>query len=158
MAQKEQSLFKSFDDFCRRVPLGLEQLMTLIRVGAFRYLGYGKKELLWEAHAKQNSKRAMVVHHDLFELPDIQYQFPVLLHNHIEDAYDELELLSFYLQNPFDLLFQKPEFNFLETILFHVTKNSTMITFSLKLLLCAFKLSTSDIFLSVPLVLQSMAL
>lgn len=109
LAQKEQSLFKSFDDFCRRVPLGLEQLMTLIRVGAFRYLGYSKKELLWEAHAKQNSKRPMVIHNDLFELPDIQYQFPVLMHNHLEDAYDELELLNFCLQNPFDLLFQKPE-------------------------------------------------
>ncbi|MCU0469647.1 MAG: DNA polymerase III subunit alpha [Arcicella sp.] len=109
LSQRQQSIFKSFDDFCRRVPVGLEQLMTLIRVGAFRHLGYGKKELLWEAHAKQNSKRAMVIHNDLFELPDIQYQFPVLLHNPVEDAYDELEILNFCLQNPFDLLYCKPE-------------------------------------------------
>lgn len=104
LIQREMEVFRSFDDFCRRVPAGLEQLIILIRIGAFRNLGYHKKELLWEAHAKQNTKKVFALSNDLFQLPVIHYDFPELSQSMIEDAFDELELLGFTLQNPFSLL------------------------------------------------------
>ena len=112
LKQREQGVFTSFDDFCRRVPAGLEQIILLIRVGCFRNLGYQKKELLWEAHAKQNTKRVFTISNDLFELEDIHYEFPVLKSSRIEDAYDELEILGFTLQNPFSLLYNPPKVYF----------------------------------------------
>lgn len=111
LKQREQSVFTSFDDFCRKVPAGLEQIILLIRVGSFRNLGYQKKELLWEAHAKQH-KRVFTISNDLFELEDVHYEFPVLLNSKIEDAYDELEILGFTLQNPFLLLYNPPKVYF----------------------------------------------
>jgi DNA polymerase III alpha subunit len=105
IGEAEARPFRSFDDFCRRVPAGLEQLMILIRVGAFRNLGIGKKELLWEAHMKFNSRANFVSTGDLFELPEQHYEFPKLVHDALEDAYDELELLGFTTGiHPFDML------------------------------------------------------
>lgn len=92
-------------DFVSRVSVGLEQLITLIRVGAFRFIGKSKKELLWEAHMllnKQPAKAEKPV--SLFAVEDSSYSFPELLDSFLEDAYDELELLGFPLCSPFDLL------------------------------------------------------
>lgn len=108
LEQRAVALFRSFDDFCRRVPVGLEQLIRLIRVGAFRAFSH-KKELLWEAHLKLNRKVEMATTGDLFVLPDVHFQFPMLRHHRIEDAYDELELLGFVLTSPFALLQTKPQ-------------------------------------------------
>jgi DNA-directed DNA polymerase III PolC len=109
IAEAEATPFRSFDDFCRRVPAGLEQLMILIRVGAFRNLGICKKELLWEAHLKQNSRTNFVSTGDLFALPEHHYEFPKLVHDALEDAYDELELLGFTTGiHPFNMLINKP--------------------------------------------------
>jgi DNA polymerase-3 subunit alpha len=108
MGEAAAAPFRSFDDFCRRVPAGLEQLMILIRVGAFRNLGIGKKELLWEAHLKFNSRATYVSSGDLFALPEHHYEFPMLVHEPLEDAYDELELLGFCMESPYNLLINKP--------------------------------------------------
>jgi DNA polymerase III alpha subunit len=109
IGEAEARPFRSFDDFCRRVPAGLEQLMILIRVGAFRNLGIGKKELLWEAHMKFNSRANFVSNGDLFELPEQHYEFPKLVHDALEDAYDELELLGFTTGiHPFNMVINKP--------------------------------------------------
>ncbi len=108
IAEAAASPFISFDDFCRRVPAGLEQLMILIRVGAFRSLGVCKKELLWEAHMKFNSRANFVSTGDLFALPELHYEFPALVHDPLEDAYDELELLGFTTNNPYNLLINQP--------------------------------------------------
>lgn len=100
--------FHSFDDFCRRVPTGLELLIILIRVGAFRGFGIPKKELLWQAHLKHNTKSSYVATGDLFEIPEEHFEFPALVHDPLEDAYDELELIGFALQSPFNLAQQLP--------------------------------------------------
>ncbi len=42
--------YSNLDDFVRRVPVTLDQLIILIRVGAFRFTGKPKASLLWEAH------------------------------------------------------------------------------------------------------------
>lgn len=101
--------FHSFDDFCKRIPVGLEQLMILIRVGAFRHLGQNKKELLWEAHFKFNTRSTFVRHANMFELPETHFTLPTLVHEPLEDAYDELELLGFCLNDPFSLLQNVPK-------------------------------------------------
>src|SRR5690349_20025082 len=40
--------FNSLADFIKRVSIAAEQLRILIRIGAFRFTGKTKKELLWE--------------------------------------------------------------------------------------------------------------
>src|SRR3546814_5601183 len=42
--------YQSLENFVLRTGAALEQLIILIRTGAFRFTGIGKKELLWEAH------------------------------------------------------------------------------------------------------------
>jgi DNA polymerase-3 subunit alpha len=49
LARKNNGPFKDFEDFLDRVRIGVEQCTLLIRVGAFRFLGQSKKQLLWKA-------------------------------------------------------------------------------------------------------------
>jgi len=105
---RQEGAFRSFDDFCRRVPLGLEQLIILIRIGAFRFLNQSKKALLWLAHtyAQKQAKATP----DVFAgaVPARTFLFPKLTHSPIEDMYDELELLGFTLFDPFLMLTHRP--------------------------------------------------
>ena len=96
--------FKSLDNFIRRIPVSLEQISILIRIGAFRFTGKSKRELLWEAHLYFGKGKNMKYSVDLFnlELPD--YRLPPLDHLPYEDAFDEFELLQFPLCDPFALL------------------------------------------------------
>jgi DNA polymerase-3 subunit alpha len=97
--------FKSLDNFLRRITLGLEQARILIRMGAFRFTGKSKQHLLWEAmlyfsSAKSRNKTTV----DLFDTEPAEYPLPVLQHNELENAFDEIELLGFPLCDPFRLL------------------------------------------------------
>lgn len=97
--------YRSLDDFMQRVPVKLEQLRILIRIGAFRFTGRGKRELLWEAYLYFGKKHKQDPGLRLFETPGLRnYQLPALEHNPQEDAFDELELLGFPLCDPFLLL------------------------------------------------------
>jgi DNA polymerase III alpha subunit len=96
--------YKSMDNFLQRIPLGLEQLRLLIRMGAFRFTGKTKQRLLWEAmlffsNAKVRNKSA-----ELFDTEPKEYPLPALSRHSMEDAFDELELLGFPLCDPFKLL------------------------------------------------------
>jgi DNA-directed DNA polymerase III PolC len=97
--------YKSLDNFLRRITLGLEQIRILIRIGAFRFTGKSKQQLLWGAmlffsNAKSRNKTTV----DLFDTEPKEYPLPVLQRDALEDAYDEIELLGFPLCNPFDLV------------------------------------------------------
>ena len=107
--ERNQGVFFSFENFCQRVPAGLEQLIILIRIGAFRWFGEGKKELLWKAHLMVNGRKMQPVMSEIFEIEEVNYSLPTLLHSDLEDAYDEYELLGFPLQSPYKMLYQKPE-------------------------------------------------
>jgi DNA-directed DNA polymerase III PolC len=92
-------------DFVSRVPIGLEQVIILIRIGAFRFTEKSKKELLWDAHLllnKQAAKSERPVGLFVAEEPD--FEFPALADSFIEDAYDEIEILGFSLCSPFDMM------------------------------------------------------
>tara|TARA_R110002050_G_scaffold253628_1_gene391826 strand:- start:1517 stop:4411 length:2895 start_codon:yes stop_codon:yes gene_type:complete len=87
--------FKSFIDFMERVPVTKEQLIVLIRIGALRFTGKSKSNLLWEAHL--HLKRPVVSHNSLplFSSEPKRFELPVLEHSFLDDAYDEIELLGF---------------------------------------------------------------
>lgn len=105
---RKQGPFLSWEDFCRRVSVGLEQAIILIRVGAFRRLGTGKKNLMWEAHARFQGKVSEVVAMEMFEDSTEIGVLPTLVHEPLEDAFDEWEILGFPLCSPFDLLEEWP--------------------------------------------------
>src|SRR5699024_8456225 len=75
---------------------GLEQIVILIRCGAFRFLGVNKKELLWEAHQLLNKSRAK--HKQIGQLfPNTadKPQLPTFETDELEHLYDEIELMGF---------------------------------------------------------------
>jgi error-prone DNA polymerase len=91
----KKGLFKNLQDFVNRVPMGKEQLLLLIRTGAFRFTGRSKQQLLWEAHMAGANTAPKIARNTLFEKEEKTFTLPELEHSKIEDAYDEIELLGF---------------------------------------------------------------
>lgn len=106
LERQRKGTYTSLDNFLRRTPgIGLEQLRILIRLGAFRFTGKNKQQLLWESllyFSKAKAKPTTTV--ELFDTEPREYPLPELKRNVLEDAFDEIELLGFPLCNPFDLL------------------------------------------------------
>ncbi len=97
--------YLNLEDFVKRVPCGIEQLIILIRTGAMRFTGKSKAELLWEAHMMLNKEVRKPRNHALFYTPTKQFSLPQLEYNKIEDAYDEMEYIGFPVtMTHFDLL------------------------------------------------------
>ncbi len=86
--------FSDLNDFISRVCPGLEQVILLIRTGAFRFTGKKKAFLLWEAHMMMNKGSAENIR-PLFSLPARNFTLPDLAYNPMDDAYDEIELFGF---------------------------------------------------------------
>lgn len=98
-------LFKNINDFADRVAIGLEQLIILIRVGAFRFTGKSKQALLWDAHFLMNKKPTQVFQSKLFKAESkSDFKIPDLYFDKRNDMLDELELLDFMLSSPFELM------------------------------------------------------
>lgn len=92
-------------NFIERTNVGLEQLNTLISIGAFRFTGKSKKTLLWEANFLQKKNQpALHIGQPLFEEKAIEFSLPALFDNPLDDLYDEMEIMGFTLSNPFDLV------------------------------------------------------
>ncbi|MFY1047515.1 DNA polymerase III subunit alpha [Chryseobacterium sp. GP-SGM7] len=102
--RKEHGDYKTLEDFVKRVNIGIETLQILIFVGAFRFTGKQKHELLIEARfLLSNQHKTKMI--SLFEEPQKDYQLPVIERNPFEDAFDELEILGFPVSySIFDLL------------------------------------------------------
>ena len=97
--------FLGLEDFIKRTGITLEQCIVLIRVGALRFTGQSKKQLLWEVHNYLGSKPAEKPVNELFAIPAKAYKLPQLLNTCLEDAYNELELLGYPLSlSMFDML------------------------------------------------------
>jgi DNA-directed DNA polymerase III PolC len=102
--------FRSLAQFCRRTDPGPEQLVLLVRAGAFRFSGLRKKELLWEAYRLCQAKRpgrgatGPLLPFAVEGEEKGAYALPPLQDDHeLEDAYDQLEILGFSLISPFVL-------------------------------------------------------
>lgn len=105
VAEREQrGDFQNLFDFKERMEPGLEQLKLLIRIGAFRFTGKNRKELMWEAHWLIHKKKPVAVNEKLFREAPKEYQLPALNCHDAEDAFEQMELLGFPLCNPFSLL------------------------------------------------------
>jgi DNA polymerase III alpha subunit len=92
--RKAEGPFTSLDDFVSKVNPGLEQLILLIRAGAFRFTGKKKSVLLWEAHVMINRNK----HEEtkkLFSPAVKNFTLPELVQGRTEDFYDEVELFGF---------------------------------------------------------------
>jgi DNA polymerase-3 subunit alpha len=100
-----QGPFTSLEDFLQRVPAGLEQVVILIRINAFRFTGKSKKELLWDAHLVLGNQKEKDPIKELFPVQKRAFKLPELEQTALESSYDELELLGFPVSIPaFDLL------------------------------------------------------
>lgn len=101
--------FTSLENFLYRLDVGKEQLQILIRIGAFRFTGINKYELMWEKCGWKpkftlNSGQGMLFSEPTFDT----YSLPELKESPLEQAFDEMELLGFPLCSPFDLLEKVP--------------------------------------------------
>ena len=110
--------FADLHECMERTGITPEQTNLLIRVGAFRFTGKTKKELLWQANflhrhghvktlmlkeGKQEEEGREVIIQKLFEQPIPDFHLPQLDHHPLDDAMDEMELLGFTLSDPFTL-------------------------------------------------------
>ena len=105
LAEREaRGPFASLDDFMARVPFTLEQLVLLIRGGAFGFTKKPKAELLWQAHLNKSQGRKEQPE-TLFQLEGQRFEFPDFQTNALQNAYDEIELYGFPVSLTwFDLL------------------------------------------------------
>ncbi|WP_343701320.1 DNA polymerase III subunit alpha [Chitinophaga sp.] len=96
--------YASLENFTERTHPKPEQLEILVRIGAFRFTGHTKKQLLW----KSSALLKLSGHEDdkprLFREASRNWDLPALSYHHHEDAFDEIELLGFPLCSPFDIL------------------------------------------------------
>ena len=93
--RKRDGLFLNLSDFIERLLPGIEQLNILIRIGAFRFTGKSKKELLWEANFLNRKKSAQERSGFLFHEKPQAFHLPELKQHPLDDALDEIELLGF---------------------------------------------------------------
>jgi DNA polymerase-3 subunit alpha len=134
--------YQNLEDFIRRVPVSLEQLILLIRAGAFRFTGKTKASLLWEAHMLLGKKESgetgktrngetikKAAAGSLFPVSVKKFELPLLEQNLLADVYDEIELLGFPVTNTyFDLLHTKFRGDILaHEMAGHVGKNLRML-------------------------------
>ncbi len=104
--RNNNGIFKDLKDFIKRVIVSLEQIIILIRIGAFNFTGKRKKELLWNAHFLLGKSKINKQEATLFEQETKNFSLPELTYFDSENAYDEIELMGFSLTSPFDLLEQ----------------------------------------------------
>jgi DNA polymerase III alpha subunit len=101
--------FLHLQDFIERTNTGLEQLNTLVSIGAFGFTGKSKKRLLWEANfLQQKNKPALHSGRSLFDEPPVEFDLPELSDLPLDDLYDEMEILGFPLSNPFSMVADDP--------------------------------------------------
>ncbi|MCC6725971.1 MAG: DNA polymerase III subunit alpha [Saprospiraceae bacterium] len=101
--------FRSLADFTNRIDIGSSQLDILIRIGAFRFTGLSKCQLMWEKNAVFNPKlqheaSGFLFDDDEFAFGNDKFVLPELTEGRFDQAFDEIELLGFPLCSPFDLL------------------------------------------------------
>jgi DNA polymerase-3 subunit alpha len=97
--------YTSLENFVKRIPIGIETLQILIFIGAFRFTGKQKHELLIQARFLFGNEQSTFRHPTLLDEPQKEYKLPVIIKNPFEDAFDEIEILGFPVSfSPFDLL------------------------------------------------------
>ena len=103
--RNKNGVYKSLEDFIFRTKASIEQLIILIRCGAFSFLNQNKKALLWQAHLiTSHYKKEHLNVPLLFENSTRNVLLPQLETSFLEDLYDEIELIGFPISGTmFDL-------------------------------------------------------
>ena len=96
--------YLNLQDFIARTAGPPEALDILISVGAFRFTGKSKKQLLWEANFLQKRYTTPALPNTLFAEKPMHFQLPELIDNPVDDMYDEMEIMGFPFRNPFALM------------------------------------------------------
>ncbi len=97
--------YLSLENFINRIPIGIEGVKILIFIGAFRFTGKTKNQLLISASLLLNNFKPENRDLMLLQEPVKEFKLPVLERSVFEDAFDEIELLSFPIScTVFDLL------------------------------------------------------
>ncbi|MGF7038374.1 DNA polymerase III subunit alpha [Mucilaginibacter lappiensis] len=97
--------YLSMEDFMERTLAGMEQLNILIRIGALRFTGMTKQELLWRANFFQKQQQEQpVATTTLFNEPATDFKLPELSARPLQDAFDEIEILGFALTDTFPMV------------------------------------------------------
>ena len=106
IAEREaHGLYRSLQDFYTRMQPGQEQLLILVRIGAFRFTGKTKRQLLWEALLLSSGKKQVPKGvQNLFPETVKEFRLPRLSQTYREDALQEIELLGFPICSRFALL------------------------------------------------------
>lgn len=100
----QNGAFKNLHNFIERVPMGIESLEFLIFAGALRFTKIPKSCLVLEGRMLL-SDTPKIKNLKLFDTEAPVFKLPEIPRNSFEDAFDELELLSFPVScSPFDLL------------------------------------------------------
>lgn len=107
--RKEKGAFTSLQDFLNHIPIGVEQLDILIRVGAFRFTGQNKRALLWYGCTFLNKSGKVDQQKKLFSAEVKEQVLPKFELSDLEHAFDQIELLGFPLCNTFQLLANPPK-------------------------------------------------
>lgn len=103
--RQQNGEFSSLSDFIERTAITKEQLIILIRLGALRFTGISKAELLWKAHMLLNKTVPVAKTKALFEAKPREFSLPKLEQSVFGDAWDEIELLGFPVSmTVFDML------------------------------------------------------
>lgn len=93
--RNQSGKYTGLENFIHRIAPGIEQLLLLVKINAFCFTGKLKSQLLWEAHLLQKSNKQLPKANLLFERRVKKFNLPELVHNQLEDTYDEIELLGF---------------------------------------------------------------
>lgn len=103
--REENGDYLSLEDFINRIPIGIEGIKILIFIGAFRFTGKTKNQLLVIASLLLNNYKPENRNLKLLQEPAKEFTLPVLERSVFEDAFDEIELLSFPVScTVFDIL------------------------------------------------------
>nr|WP_236252981.1 DNA polymerase III subunit alpha [Echinicola sp. 20G] len=104
LAERERhGAYLSLEDLMERTQVDAEQLNILIRVGALRFTGLEKKELLWHANFRGKRMEKVPASAAIFAEEPLDFILPKFPRKPLEDAYDEIELIGFTLGDPFEL-------------------------------------------------------
>lgn len=107
--REQHGLYTGLDDFTQRIKIGREQLHLLVRIGAFRFTGKTKCELMWDKNVVHEPRTHWYGTKPMFAHEEDVYVLPTLEEGRYDQAFDEMELLGFPLCSPFDLLAQQPQ-------------------------------------------------
>jgi DNA polymerase-3 subunit alpha/error-prone DNA polymerase len=123
--------FLSLEDFINRIPMGLESIKILIFIGAFSFTEKNKNQLLVTASLLLNNLKPENKNLMLMQEPVKEFKLPNLERSIYEDAFDEIELLSFPVScTVFDLLETKYRGDIMaKNLLIHHKKQVKMLAY-----------------------------